>query len=68
MDETTPDTAAPPIRNRTFDETAIGDGAAVMMGAGVPIVLISRADSRESRIASCALAALVARHYRRSPP
>jgi len=67
MDETTPDTAAPPIRNRTFDETAIGDGAAVM-GARMPIVLISRADSRESRIASCALAALVAHHYRRSPP
>ena len=42
--------------------------AALVMGARVPIVLTSRADSRESRIASCALAALVAHHYRRSPP
>ena len=42
--------------------------AAVVMGARVPIVLTSRADSRESRIASCALAALVAHHYRHSPP
>ncbi|GAA0888776.1 bifunctional enoyl-CoA hydratase/phosphate acetyltransferase [Rhodanobacter soli] len=42
--------------------------AAVVMGARVPIVLTSRADSRESRIASCALAALVAHHYRLSPP
>jgi len=42
--------------------------AALVMGARVPIVLTSRADSRESRIASCALAVLVAHHYRRSPP
>jgi phosphotransacetylase/acyl dehydratase len=42
--------------------------AAVVMGARVPIVLTSRADSRESRIASCALASLVAHHYRLSPP
>ncbi|RCS30767.1 phosphate acetyltransferase [Rhodanobacter denitrificans] len=42
--------------------------AAVVMGARVPIVLTSRADSRESRIASCALAALVAHRYRLSPP
>ncbi|HEY8328461.1 MAG TPA: bifunctional enoyl-CoA hydratase/phosphate acetyltransferase, partial [Rhodanobacter sp.] len=42
--------------------------AAVVMGARVPIVLTSRADSRESRIASCALASLVAHHYQVSPP
>ena len=29
MDETTPDTAAPLIRNRTFDEIAIGDSATI---------------------------------------
>ena len=34
----------------------------------VPIVLTSRADSREARIASCAIAALVAHHYRVTPP
>jgi phosphate acetyltransferase/phosphate butyryltransferase len=42
--------------------------AAVVLGARVPIVLTSRADPRESRIASCALASLVAHHYRLSPP
>ncbi len=42
--------------------------AAVVLGARVPIVLTSRADSRESRIASCALASLIAHHYRLSPP
>ncbi len=42
--------------------------AGIVMGARVPIVLTSRADSRESRIASCALAVLVAAHYREAPP
>ncbi len=42
--------------------------AAVVLGARVPIVLTSRADSRESRIASCALAVLIAHHYRGCPP
>ncbi|MGP1664944.1 MAG: bifunctional enoyl-CoA hydratase/phosphate acetyltransferase [Rhodanobacter sp.] len=42
--------------------------AAIVVGARVPIVLTSRSDSRESRIVSCALAALVAQHYRISPP
>lgn len=42
--------------------------AAVVVGTRVPIVLTSRADPRESRIASCALAVLIAHHYRGSPP
>lgn len=42
--------------------------AAIVLGARVPIVLTSRSDSRQSRIVSCALAALVAHHYRSSPP
>ncbi len=42
--------------------------AGIVMGARVPIVLTSRADSRESRVASCALASLVAHHYRTNPP
>jgi phosphate acetyltransferase/phosphate butyryltransferase len=41
--------------------------AGIVMGARVPIVLTSRADSRESRIASCAIAVLLAHHYRTSP-
>jgi len=35
--------------------------AGIVLGARVPIVLTSRADSRESRIASCAVALVVAR-------
>ena len=42
--------------------------AGIVLGAKVPIVLTSRADSVESRIASCAIAALVAHHYRVTPP
>jgi phosphate acetyltransferase/phosphate butyryltransferase len=42
--------------------------AGIVLGARVPIVLTSRADSREARIASCAIAALVAHHYRVTPP
>jgi phosphate acetyltransferase/phosphate butyryltransferase len=42
--------------------------AGIVLGAKVPIVLVSRADSSQSRIASCAIAVLVARHYRDNPP
>ena len=42
--------------------------AGIVLGAKVPIVLTSRADSRETRIASCAVAMLLAHHYRISPP
>ncbi len=37
------------------------EAAGVVLGAGVPIILTSRADSARTRIASCALAVLVAR-------
>jgi len=48
----------------------MGDAATagIVLGAKVPIVLTSRADSRETRIASCAVAVLLAHHYRISPP
>jgi phosphotransacetylase/acyl dehydratase len=42
--------------------------AGIVLGARVPIVLTSRADSAETRIASCAVAVLVANHYRTNPP
>jgi phosphate acetyltransferase/phosphate butyryltransferase len=35
--------------------------AGIVLGARVPIILTSRADSREARIASCAVAVVVAR-------
>lgn len=48
----------------------MGDAASagIVLGARVPVVLTSRADSRESRISSCAIAVLLAHHYRVSPP
>ena len=42
--------------------------AGIVLGARVPIILTSRADSGDTRIASCAVAVLVARHYRAHPP
>lgn len=42
--------------------------AGIVMGAKVPIVLTSRSDSRETRIASCAIALMLARHFESSPP
>jgi len=42
--------------------------AGIVLGAKVPIVLTSRADSHEARIASCAIALILAHHYRSSPP
>jgi len=41
--------------------------AGIVVGARVPIVLTSRADSRESRIASCAVALVVARRNTGAP-
>ena len=38
--------------------------AGIVMGARVPIVLTSRADSREARLASCAIALMIANRYR----
>ena len=44
------------------------DSAGIVMGARVPIVLTSRADSRQSRLASCAIALMLAHRYRSTPP
>jgi phosphotransacetylase/acyl dehydratase len=42
--------------------------AGIVLGAKVPIVLTSRSDSRETRLASCAIAVLLAHRYRTTPP
>jgi phosphate acetyltransferase/phosphate butyryltransferase len=42
--------------------------AGIVLGARVPIVLTSRADTRETRIASCAVALLLAQRYKVLPP
>ena len=42
--------------------------AGIMLGARVPIVLSSRADTAETRIASCVIATLIAHSNRNSAP
>jgi len=42
--------------------------AGIVLGARVPIILTSRADSLISRLASCAVAVMVAARRRKSPP
>ncbi|ABE49008.1 bifunctional enoyl-CoA hydratase/phosphate acetyltransferase [Methylobacillus flagellatus] len=42
--------------------------AGIVVGAKVPVVLTSRADPKQSRLASCAIASILARHYRECPP
>jgi phosphate acetyltransferase len=39
---------------------ADSDAAGIVLGARVPIILTSRADSETTRLASCAVASLVA--------
>jgi phosphate acetyltransferase len=51
-------------KNLTF--LAHADAAGVVLGARVPIVLTSRADSVRTRLASCAVASLYARALRRA--
>ena len=44
------------------------DSAGIVKGARVPVVLTSRADSRQTRLASCAIALMLAQRYRVTPP
>ncbi len=46
------------VKNLTFLSRA--DGAGIVLGARVPIILTSRADNQRTRMASCAVAALFA--------
>ena len=41
--------------------------AGIVLGAKVPVILTSRADSRETRLASCAVGVLLAHHYKGAP-
>ncbi|MDA9450263.1 MULTISPECIES: phosphate acetyltransferase [Bradyrhizobium] len=47
---------------------AKADGAGIVLGARVPVVLTSRADTPRARMASCAVAALYARARRQKAP
>src|SRR5215203_5217646 len=62
-----PDLEAGNILAKQLSFLAGADSAGLVLGARVPVILTSRADSVRSRIASCAVAALVA-HARRTKP
>ena len=62
-----PDLEAGNILAKQLSFLANADSAGLVLGARVPIVLTSRADSVRSRIASCGVAMLAA-HARRSKP
>ena len=51
-------------KNLTF--LARADAAGIVLGARVPIILTSRADSVRTRLASCAVAAIYANARRRT--
>jgi len=62
-----PDLEAGNILAKQLTFLANADSAGMVLGARVPVVLTSRADSVRSKIASCAVAKLVA-HARRAKP
>jgi len=62
-----PDLESGNILAKQLSFLANADSAGMVLGAKVPVILTSRADSVRSRIASCAVAKLVA-HARRTKP
>jgi phosphotransacetylase len=62
-----PDLEAGNMLAKQLSFLAGADAAGVVVGARVPIVLTSRADSERTRIASCAVAVLLARARRAAP-
>ncbi|MBX9749017.1 MAG: phosphate acetyltransferase [Roseococcus sp.] len=61
-----PDLEAGNMLAKSLTFLAGASAAGVVLGARVPIILTSRADSMQTRIASCAIAALVAAERRAS--
>ena len=59
-----PDLEAGNMLAKSLTFLAGADGAGIVLGARVPIILTSRADSPLTRLASCAVAALVAESRR----
>jgi len=62
-----PDLEAGNILAKQLSFLTNADSAGIVLGARVPIILTSRADSVRSRIASCAVAALAAHARQRRP-
>jgi phosphate acetyltransferase len=61
-----PDLEAGNMLAKSLSFLAGADAAGIVLGARVPIILTSRADSMVTRLASCAVAALVAKARRES--
>jgi phosphate acetyltransferase len=59
-----PDLEAGNMLAKSLSFLANADSAGIVLGAKVPIILTSRADSVEARLASCAVASLVAQARR----
>lgn len=62
-----PDLEAGNMLAKSLTFMANADSAGIVMGARVPVILTSRADSIMSRLASCAIALLLARARREAP-
>lgn len=58
----TPDLEAGNMLAKSLSFMADAEAAGIVLGARVPIVLTSRADTLDARLASCAVAVMVARH------
>ncbi|HEX2525168.1 MAG TPA: phosphate acetyltransferase [Geminicoccus sp.] len=63
-----PDLEAGNMLAKNLSFLADADAAGIVLGARVPIILNSRADSLRTRMASCAIAALYANHLARVRP
>ncbi len=61
-----PDLEAGNMLAKQLTFMADAEAAGIVLGARVPIVLTSRADSARTRLASCALAVLLVHHRRKS--
>jgi len=63
-----PDMEAGNMLAKSLSFLAEADAAGIVLGARVPIILTSRADSELARLGSCAVAVLVALARRTAPP
>jgi phosphate acetyltransferase/phosphate butyryltransferase len=63
-----PDLEAGNMLAKQLEYLADADMAGIVLGARVPIILTSRADKTLSRLGSCAIALLLARHRAKAAP
>jgi phosphotransacetylase len=63
-----PDLESGNMLAKQLEYLADAEGAAILLGARMPIILTSRADDAVTRMASCALAVRLAHHQQESRP